>query len=620
MIERKLEDILLDTKYLDPIFASPLINAMQEKACSLEQAWNCCSSFFHTQQCESLFRAMKNDHIDEDLKVIKPIIFLALYYYGKDFLYRSWITLEEHKDKLELEKLLPEKRDKYKEKQRKSRGQLYNAAFIKKLRGKNYIAKKKTDRVNNKVETYLKNILFTSYNHSNNAFNLQSSAQDKPQLRLEFESVINKSSKIKPLFQPELLGFIQKIYNLEKEIDATEPLLAAELPYEIKEIVYSRRTSRIADTIADRAKNSHYVTNYLSTMTAMIIDSLQCLSGHRNARGGLMTFEMINELDKIIREWIAYPYTEYACYVEQKGYRPTSTKEKLDTDRILINWAVEDVFKRLRFNTAIEKGFQCISDYKVDISDKNTQLKMLAACSAFLYFPLPVWPQTYLHDFELIEKQLANTDSTVISNDYNNALYRLFTFIGITFPTVVHIMCAMLFSERVDGDLAPDPNRISIITDELQQYLVNHTADYDLYDEKNIINIRNLKINADNNNDMNIFTTVKDISTFKKRQQAKDRSAEEHLKSTINQQLSLLKYDDVFKILMADKYSRVFWDEIFMRKRVLTNPMIKNDYEIDRYFKTQISTFILNIRSTEANPSSNVKDEDMRRIIYFLKK
>lgn len=52
MIERNLEDILSDVKYLDPLFLSQLQETLREifdgkqKALSPEEAWKKCTAFF----------------------------------------------------------------------------------------------------------------------------------------------------------------------------------------------------------------------------------------------------------------------------------------------------------------------------------------------------------------------------------------------------------------------------------------------------------------------------------------------------------------------------------------------------------------------------------------------
>lgn len=629
MIEKRLEDIISDYCFLDPEF-SRIIYAIKNKdttedrkqdgildasignckdlSLDPDEVWSCFTQeIMKSPGMSSYMEEIGNNHLAEDLELIKPIVFLILFYLADDYRFRSESTKKNEEDLAYINKKDMDPADIaiYLKKQRRRRNQWYGIEYLDRIKsdGKNESIEDYQRKRNSKIELrqvqktipqYLKRILLTSPDYMNPAFNIKG---DDLAERLERfpagehlsneKYIYSQNISLKRFFFSEQTLYFQKIYS-DLDYDGYKYTFE-ESTLKTKE----DKTLRVQKTYAyinEKSDGFQYIVNYLTTLFPLMLTCLTSMSGHRNTLNGKLNIQDIAYIDKAILQWLPYPLTESSIPDKQ---------EKKILDKILIFWAIEDCLKRKRFNTAFVTSFQFFQDHKILPPKRNArkhQVRILRACSLLLNFPLPFFPEAYKHDFDLFLTGIIGENNRFSVNS-DKALYRLLFFTEVLFPNAIHVMAALLFAKNkviteIPGHskLELDKTRIKQALPLLQNNLIENERLYtEYYDPRTTIRIQCNTISgsallthahANPEDDEDLDDNLNDAYY---RQQFLTHSTIptiavepfEAIKSDINRELSYLKFENVF-FELTDPINGLFSITDTINRKGLLTTMLAN--------------------------------------------
>ena len=599
MVEKYLEDIIHDDFYLDPLFSQGLYDHMKEaKEPILDNAWNhikekICS----TPEFKVYLKNIGYDHIERDIEALKPVVFLCLYYLGEDYLYRDWLkTPGDNKQKKKATYYGETYLKRFREYDRDEVRYLPIPRRIENLEKKEgldihadeevYTARDDSERHSKKMPSYLKGILMTSPNYSNPAFNIIGSNKES---RLEHLSGVNdpdnNENKQRLLFSPELILYFQKIYNdvnfeacyyTPEEINLINNPASSEKE---KKDIADKRQKRIEDHITETAKKWRNIENYLTSLTPILFQITDCIAGHKNAKYGYVSAERIDDIDLAIKDWCDYACTEHSL-CEYLGGNKSKYPAQKSIDKLLINWALEDLIKRKKLNMALQVGFQYIVDNGILSNRKNKRIhqKIFSACSFLLYYPLPSLLESHKAD---VNKYLDRIIGKEGSNSDDYALTRLLLFADVLFPCITYSMAVLLFCKVENNAHDLDLETVKISLNGLKTVIVSSKDKYRDYDPSSIIRIKFLRTSkgwifkdpfiydddAPPVQEEDLYNVAMEYATIGDIKPNEDFLVDG---CRLDRKLTKLKFEEIYKELMDPVVGQYYRDQLFSRKQLLS--------------------------------------------------
>ena len=410
MIERKLQDVAKDFENNDDNWLNCTQKYLSDELSKTpEEIWQKLHQTLLDDDLKPFWAEVYIDGKDLDciFEQLKPIVFLSVYYYGIDYIYRKQ-GMETYNYQYIHNIIGNDFR--LQRKKKNSATDISSKEILPKKFSEELTASKDSiyDDTRKKVEKFF-NTLMTTYDEG----------YVNPHLVKEQRNLQIRKNKRKEfnLFLGNIITFMKKIYTVD---DAR---------------LYS---SSNKDKVPQKDQWKHF-NNVLSTLTLILFEIIPDLPTHKNTQFGRWTFERMIDIDEVL-SWYE-PYTKLGISNGNRGF-----------DKLLMLYAEEDLFHLNRINNAFKQYWEYLKCYPN--MDASVQKNVILAFSLLIYLPSQSLQPFFLPTIKTIADMFRD-EKSVEQNNILKLLSPILLIRGVLLPFLISGMTKYMYC-REDNEPLED--------------------------------------------------------------------------------------------------------------------------------------------------------------------